>query len=309
MWEQDSLVPELNKIAATSVLDLRPVIKGSAKPRIAIAERIRELLRSTSEEPDCIFLYARPSLLSEELFAAIRERWKAPLLGMNLDDKHEFFDYRIFAAGNDNYQSWAKHFDLNLSSSRAMTEVYRRLGLPALYLPGGFHPKPATQAPPQSNDFKYPLSFLGSCKPERAAIINRLRDAGVPIRLFGTGWPESAWIDEPETVFRQSQINLGIGFYTPHSAVTNLKARDFECPGAGACYLTTYNWELADLFDLGKEILCYRSVEELIEMYHFYSVRPAHCLQIAQAAHRRCLAEYTWEQQFRRVFRELGFKA
>ena len=76
----------------------------------------------------------------------------------------------------------------------------------------------------------------------------------------------------------------------------------------GACYLTTYNWELTNHYELGKEILCYRSVEELIEMYSWYRKRPQECLRIAQAAWRRCANEHTWEKRFRKVFLETGFK-
>jgi spore maturation protein CgeB len=76
----------------------------------------------------------------------------------------------------------------------------------------------------------------------------------------------------------------------------------------GACYLTTYNWELTQHYELGREILCYRDKDELIEMISFYRSRPEDCLRIAQAAWRRCTAEHTWERRFRRVFREVGFE-
>jgi hypothetical protein len=68
-------------------------------------------------------------------------------------------------------------------------------------------------------------------------------------------------VENPNSVFRDSQINLGIGFASPSFTLTTVKGRDFECPGVGACYLTTYNWELPLHYELGKEILCYRSVE------------------------------------------------
>jgi spore maturation protein CgeB len=115
-------------------------------------------------------------------------------------------------------------------------------------------------------------------------------------------------VDDSRAVFRDTQINLGIGFASPSLTLTTVKARDFECPGAGACYLTTYNWELANLYEVGKEILCYRSVEELVEMYSYYRKRPKQCLDIARAAWRRCQNEHTWEKRFRKIFMEAGFK-
>jgi spore maturation protein CgeB len=76
----------------------------------------------------------------------------------------------------------------------------------------------------------------------------------------------------------------------------------------GACYLTTYHWELPLHWELGAEILCYRNIEELIEMYSWYGKRPEVCLKIAQAAWRRAVAEHTWERRFRKIFEQSGFK-
>jgi spore maturation protein CgeB len=115
-------------------------------------------------------------------------------------------------------------------------------------------------------------------------------------------------VANPNAIFRSTQINLGIGFASPSLALTTVKNRDFECPGVGACYLTTYNWELPLHYELGKEILCYRSVEELIEIYTYYRKHPEDCLKIAQAAWRRCSAGHTWEHRFRNIFQQAGFR-
>lgn len=310
MWELDNLVPELAKIAETKVLDLRPLLRATSthNPKDVTMRAIEKFIRTTSVEPDVIFFYARPSLLSDGVFDAIRRHWKAPLLGMNLDDKSQFFDYGIFHAGDDDYQYWAKFFDLTLSSSLALSECYRSRGLPVYYCPAGCRPSAKTLMPPTSAAFKYQFTFLGSRKPERAEIVDRLIAHGISIDLFGTGWPGTGWVEAPDLLFRQSQLNLGFGFLSANAVLTNLKARDFECPGAGACYITTYNWELPNFYEIGREILCYRSVEELIEMHVYYSKRPEICLQIAQAAHRRCMSEHTWEQRLRAALRYIGFK-
>jgi spore maturation protein CgeB len=162
---------------------------------------------------------------------------------------------------------------------------------------------------PAAADFKHTFGFLGSIKPERELVIGRLQRAGVPIKLFGAGWPDSQWVDDANEIFRSTQLNLGIGLASPSLVLTTVKGRDFECPGAGACYVTTFNWELPLHYEIGKEILCYRSVEELIEIYAYYHRRPEECLKIGQAAWRRCSAEHTWEKRFRKIFRHVNFKA
>lgn len=310
MWEGRELTPELAKICAVETLNLHPTLETavSGKPPAVVVEKAIEayIHDNKNYEPDAIFFYARASLLSGESFHLLRKRWKCPLFGMNLDDKMEFLNYKIFAAGNDNYGHWAKQFDLNLSNVRAVVDLYTDRGLPVVYLPEGFHPK-VSGPPTSTSDFKYEFSFVGSKRPEREIFFRRLRSMGVPIEPIGWGWPNSEGGKNPEATYRASQICLGIGLAAPSQTLTTLKTRDFECPGAGACYLTTYNWELTLHYDLGREILCYRNEDEMAEMFSFYRRRPEACLSIAKAAYRRCLAEHTWEHRFRKIFQQAGF--
>lgn len=309
LWEERDLVPELRRIADTRLLNLRITLKKmqeSPEGRTKVTEAVRQFAEANgATEPDVILFYLRPGLLSDEVFDVLRRRWKCPLFGMNLDDKMEFFPNGIFAAGNQNYLYWAKNFDLNITNCLPATDWYRSRGLPCLYSPQGVH-LTSDLTLPTSPNFKYKLSFVGQVKVERRHIVNRLKAAGIHTELFGTGWAGGQWVQNPNAVFRDSQINLGIGFASPSFTLTTVKNRDFECPGAGGCYLTSYIWELPLHFEVGKEILCYRSVEELIEMYGWYSKRPEECLKIAQAGWRRCATEHTWERRFRKIFEETG---
>jgi len=312
MWERDQLVPELEKIAPVTLLDLGVALRAK-KQNLPDHEAVAAAVEAfTSAQggavPDVALIYARGSLLSESVFEILRRRWRCPFFGMNLDDKVEFFPNGVYSHGNDNYQRWARQFDLNLTSSLTAEKWYRQAGLPCAYVAMGFHASSETADAPVSANFEHRISFVGSRKRERSELIEKLTGAGVPVSLFGSGWPGTRWAENINSIYRRSQINLGIGFATSTGGIVNLKARDFECPGAGACYLTSYNWELALHYEIGKEVLCYRSPEELLEMYYHYSQHPEQCLKIAQAAHRRCRAEHSWEQRFRRVFRENGFK-
>jgi len=312
-WEQNQLVPGLRKRWAVPVLDLHPALHAKHSGQTdaeTVTQAVISFAASEPElEPDMILFYARASLLSDEIFHVLRKRWKCPVFGMNLDDKATFFNYGIFSERNDNYQCWAGKFDLNLTNTLAAVEWYHQLGFACFYCPPGVHLPDGLGAPGPSTEFQYVLSFIGSNRLDRLALINRLCQLEIPIALFGAGWVGSQWADSPTEIYRSSQINLGIGFCTATQTQTTVKARDFECPGVGACYLTTFNWELACHFEIGKEILCYRSVEELLEMYSYYKKRPEECLKIAQAAYRRSLAEHTWEQRFLKIFRETGLKA
>lgn len=307
-WESDELVPELERIANVSLVDVHPAITRKAPSETnaeVVFQHVRELPASMA--PDVVLLYSRPSLLSGELFQHLRKTWGCPVMGMNLDDKAQFFPYGIFSAGDDGYSKWCRDFDVNLTSSRAAVDWYLKAGGNVRYTPMGFRRRDGFLAPPSTAAYKHRISFVGSWKPERAPLIEDLQRLGLPIEVFGRGWRATEWVPTPAEVYRASQLNLGIGFALPSNNIVSHKARDFECPGSGACYVTTFNWELAHLFDIGKEILCYRSVEELVEIYSYYVKRPDQCLRIAQAAHKRCASEHTWERRFRDVFQDLGY--
>ncbi len=311
LWEPEELFPELRKICPLRHHDLHPALARDpeADPKEAVRRSLEAFAQATaSTEPDVILFYARPALLSDAAFDLVRRRWRCPVLGLNLDDRAEFFPHGVLATGNDDYARWAPQFDLNLTNAFTALDWYRRRGAAARYCPPGFHLRDEYRDPPAKADYDWPFSFLGSWKPERGRLVDQLATAGVQVSLFGRGWPRSRWVDQAARVYRRSQINLGISFALPSARLTTTKARDVECPGVGACYLTTYNWELPRLFDVGKEILCYRDFEELLEVQGYYAQRPEECLRVAQAAHRRCVAEHTWERRFRRVFADLGFQ-
>ena len=308
MWEETELVPELKKICSVETLNLRPLLQ-SANPLLPVTQvvcmALTDFIRSHANcQPDVVLLYARSKLLSDELFEVLRRRWKCPFLGMNLDEKTEFLDYGIFSNASDGYQHWARKFDLNLSNVRAISDWYGDRGLPVHYMAEGYHPRFAEPTP----DYRYELSFVGSRRPERDGLLRRLAEFGVSVKTMGAGWPGSSSVKDPGEVYRASQMNLGIGYASPSLMLTTLKARDFECPGSGACYLTTWNWELALHYDIGREILCYRNEEELVEIFSYYRRRPEECTKIAMAAWKRCIAEHTWERRFRQVFGAIGFR-
>jgi len=309
MWEEEQLIPGIRRICDVEVLNLNPALAGATDPKIGVISALAARAENrNTPDPDLILFYLRPSLLTEEVFSIIRKRWSCPLLGMNLDDRVEFFPYGILASGNDGYCHWARNFDLNLTSSLAAVDWYQARGAAAKYLPQGFHPDPRFDHPPSATTFKHDFSFVGSWKPERGKLISDLTSFGIQLEIFGNGWPNGRWVEEPQAIFRSSQINLGIGYALASARIANAKGRDIECPATGACYLTTYHWELAEMFEIGKEVLCYRNVEELIELYTYYSKRPDECIAIAQAAHHRAHAEHTWEKRLRKLFRDIGMQ-
>ncbi len=308
MWQGRELIPELQKLCPVDYVNVVPAMRVKNRVESLDLDLIEQQLGDLKDKSfDVCLVYLPSSLLSDSLLSQLRRlAFNAPLIGMNLDDKTSFENLSILPSFAKPYRVWAKEFDCNLTNSLSAVDLYHSLGFPCLYLPTGFHYDPRIHSWDESVPYRYNLTFVGSFKPARGAFINKIRRMGVQVEVFGSGWPDSQFTNDGWKIFQQSQINLGIGYNVDGQQITNLKNRDFECVGVGGCYLTTFDWELAHLFDVGKEILCYRDVYDFAELWSFYIRRPDLCREIARAGRKRAIEEHTWEKRFRKVFKELG---
>jgi spore maturation protein CgeB len=107
--------------------------------------------------------------------------------------------------------------------------------------------------------------------------------------------------------FSRCRINLGLGDMHFSRWLTNLKGRDFEVPSTGrGLYLTAYNADLSNYFAIGREIQCYRGVDELIELLWHYLQNQDESREMARQARLRCVAEHQWIHRYRCVLAHLG---
>jgi hypothetical protein len=149
-----------------------------------------------------------------------------------------------------------------------------------------------------------PVCFVGQAYGARFMFLRQLRKEGVPVECFGPGWPNGPYPDQIE-LYCRSQINLGIGFTGLSSQATCVKGRDFEVPGTGSFYLTTYDRDLPGLFSVGQEIMCYRNVTDCAEVIRYYLERPEEAKRIATNGRERCARDHTWTSRLTAVLRFL----
>ncbi len=309
MWERRELVPELQRLGDLCFLDVLPALPEKDGREVFDEGHFEELWRKqVSGRFETAIVYLDASRLNPQILARVRSVTDGPVFGLNLDDKTSYTRYSVFDGSKQGYHDWAGAFDCNLTNSRVHVEIYRDDGFPCLYLPTGYHYNPQIHRFDSASVFRQTLSFVGSCKPEREWFVDQLRSAGIPVVVFGGGWKGGKFTNEGHEIYRSTQINLGIGYNLPGTQFTNLKNRDFECPGSGGCYLTTYDWELAKFFDIGKDILCYRSLDDFLEIYLYYSRRPEACREIAQRGFEKCRHEHTWAHRFADAFQKFDLK-
>jgi spore maturation protein CgeB len=77
---------------------------------------------------------------------------------------------------------------------------------------------------------------------------------------------------------------------------------------SGGFYLTEYQEEIETFYDIDREIVCYRTKEELLDKIRFYLRHPTKRAQIREAGRRRCLSQHTWAKRFEKVLHETGVR-
>lgn len=198
----------------------------------------------------------------------------------------------------------AGQVDLNLTSDPTAHLKYA--------LHGGlsyFHPEAADPQihRPYDVPFDYDVTFVGAKYGMRPHFIDKLRKKGINVVAMGRGWPGGALpMDRMVEIYSRSRINLGFGGIGHSQKLMCLKGRDFEVVMSGGLYLTQANPELELVFDVGREIVTYRDVDDCADKIRDLLSNPIKAAQIRAAGRVRCLAHHSYDARWSNVFEVSG---
>jgi len=147
------------------------------------------------------------------------------------------------------------------------------LGKPLCYLPQACNPRWHRPLVPVGTE-PY-LVIAGNMYPSRMLLLERLQASGIPLKLYGGGFPR--WVgptplrevhagrpvfgEEKARVFRSAAGVLNT-MYPAEIAGVNLRL--FEAAGCGAAVLTEFRPTVPDLFAPGDEVLTFCDFDELV---------------------------------------------
>lgn len=116
-------------------------------------------------------------------------------------------------------------------------------------------------------------------------------------------------LSDEEMVRKYSQSKISLGFievYDQHNPASIIKQhlhlREFEAPMSGALYCTGYSQELAEFYEIDKEIIIYRNEAELLEKLRYYLKHPGKADEVRQAGLRRARQCHTYQKRFKDLF-------
>jgi spore maturation protein CgeB len=216
----------------------------------------------------------------------------------------EDFVGTLEATGHSGMLDIAGAFSLNWTGSEDTLPLYETAGARVIYLPRGAN---SQLYKPLEMPFDMDVSFVGQHSGQRSEIIEDLRRRGIRVEAFGKGWP-SGEIPEEEmiAVFNRSRINLGFASVDNTKGLPGLKGHDFKVSMGGGLYFAPYRRELGDVYEIGREIVCYHTADDLAEKIRFFLSHPDRAEEIRRAGQRRALQDHAWSCRFRQAFRALG---
>jgi len=165
------------------------------------------------------------------------------------------------------------------------------------------------------------LTFFGTVVPHRAAVLETVADLNLSIwgpqkNIYGC-WPEKypglahcykgrALHDPLEIVKVNNASKILINTHgLSGDKLYSLPSRIFETAGCGAFQITEYSDILAEHFNIGKEIVCYKKPEELRELAKYYLSSDKEREAIANAGQIRAYRDHTFIKRMRELLEKI----
>ncbi|MDI6785870.1 MAG: glycosyltransferase [bacterium] len=241
--------------------------------------------------PDIVFFVLFKDEIEFDTLLEIRDNMEMKTLNWFCDDHWRFDTFSKFYAPYfsyivTTYKEAAKRYkeikyeNVIFSQWACNHFLYRKLNLP----------------------YKYDVSFVGQPHGDRPKIIKNLIKYRINVECFGFGWPKGRVSTyEMIKIFNQSKINLNLS-NASRGQINQIKGRDFEIPGCGSFMITGFNEALKEFFEIGKEVVVYTDIEDLIEKIRYFLKNDEERERIKEEGYRRVLKEHTYENRFEKIF-------
>jgi spore maturation protein CgeB len=118
--------------------------------------------------------------------------------------------------------------------------------------------------------------------------------------VFGTYRGFLKTEEELNALYNTAEVNLNV---TVGQGRASANFRVFNITAAGGFLLTDYRPGLEELFEIGGEIECYRTPEELREKAEHYLANPDEARAIAEAGYRRTVRDNSFVQRAESILR------
>lgn len=217
-------------------------------------------------------------------------------------------------------------YDLVVTSLAPLTDFLEGKGIRAFTQPLAFYHQLHNPQTSKTHALRqYPLSFVGGLHSavhhSRKEFLESIASK-TPVQMWGYGASElaadspvraryqgEAWGMPMFNVLLESRMTLnrhgevwiedgsGIRFDAAARYANNMRL--FEATGCGALLITDYRDNLNQLFEIGREVVAYRTIDECESLVKYYTQYPAEAERIANAGRERTLRDHTYQRRMK----------
>lgn len=178
---------------------------------------------------------------------------------------------------------------------------YRADGIKNALLTQWAVPSDWLNAPLSYSQCRYRVSFVGTAHGDRKRTMEKLRKTGVDVACFGHGWPNGpVEMNAIPQIMRESVINLN---FANSRGENQIKARNFEVPGAGGFLLTQHAPGIERYYHPGREIAVFHDFDTLVDSIRYFTAHPDERDAIAEAGFNRTRTEHTYDLRLAEVLK------
>ncbi len=260
------------------------------------------------EKPNCIFMWINCDEYDLDKLLMIRKiSPKTQVLLFFGDDDTQFENFSRY---------FILFLDYGLIAQKKYIPHYHKDGIKNVFFVMGLD---KNYFKPLNLEKKYDVTFIGDPRGKREGryeLIKFLKEKNIKIKLFGWNWekyPEFKDIyggplesKKMVEVLNQSKINLC--FSKAGDGRTHLKGKVFEASACKTFILTEFCEDYLELFEEEKEIVMFKSREELLQKIKYYLKNEKQRERIANAAYKKTIQKYSLDADLNKIFKEIYSK-
>lgn len=289
--------------------DLR-IFRRLLKRRIIADFNARLLDAAVTWRPDALLAF-KGNLVRASTLKKLRDR------GVRLYNYYP--DRMIFARGSQLEEALAEYdcvFDTKRSWDGDMCERLRLRD--RVFVAHGYDPeihRPACLAKQDCDLFSCDVSFIGTYTTRKERSLDELSRLipSLSMKIFGNDWNRCNAARLRRFVYgtavngqsyakaiAASRINLAL-MGVSDEALDETTTRSYEIPACKGFMLHERTDEVLTLYEEDREMACFGSVAELRDKIMYYLNNPRECARIAEAAYRRAVPQYSYDNRMRQI--------
>jgi len=296
----------------------------------------RELLDTVGKiKPQFVILAFGSDEITANTLKKIREMVGVTTIYIAGDDGWRF---------DSNSKLFAPYCDWVLTSYSKTIPKYRAMGCHNVILYAGWPNQSVFYKKDVPKDID--VAFIGTKSENREKIINTLRQAGIEVVVRGNYWKDGVLPqDQMADFISRTKIILGLNgssyyfgfrplarlffrrpglgskwpFYIPdmhhffrnyrewqQKKIVQIKGRIFEIPACGTVQITEYADDLERYYEINKEILLFKDIDDLIAKIKYYLEHEEEREKIARAGFERTMRDHTAQKRLGQMFSKIG---